>query len=102
MQLLFSAINSGLSEINQEANISPEVTAEWVSSTLRTLIELIQKHKDKMPAIRQEIKNLFPDRLTVIKEEALNSTLFKIVGRLHPFGASSVPTSLMSHSGAGT
>ena len=78
------------------------VTEEDIRARLKDLAGLLKRRTDKIPALRQELKNLFPDRLTVAQEEAKGGFMFKASGKFYPFKGLNLPASTMSYSGAGT
>jgi site-specific DNA recombinase len=73
----------------------------WVKRNLDKLQDLLKSHSEYVTLFQQEIRNLFPDRLTVCQERSTQSVLFKISGKLYPLRSLNFPTSLMSHSGTG-
>ena len=95
-------IERQLSEISTEPDSSLEFSDNWIRERLSNLGGMLERHKESVPRLKQEIKNLFPDRLKVAQKEANDEILFEISGQLHPFQGLLSPTSIMSYSGAGT
>lgn len=96
------SIERQLSKISDEPPTTLEFSDDWIRERLSDLAGMLERHNDTVPRLKQEIKNLFPDRLKVAQKEANDEILFEISGQLHPFQGLLSHTSIMSYSGAGT
>jgi DNA invertase Pin-like site-specific DNA recombinase len=95
-------IDTNLARTSHSPGSLPTIALGTVEAKLKDLCRLLNA-PDGTPGVqKQAIKNLFPDRLSVVQEEAKNDVIFKVSGNVHPFNGLLLPTSLMSYSGAGT
>ncbi len=95
-------VDTNLARVSHSPSNLPTVALETVEAELKDLCRLLNA-PDGAPGVqKQALKNLFPDRLSVVQEEAKNDVIFKVSGNVHPFNGLLLPTSLMSYSGAGT
>ena len=75
------------SQIN-DSNVSPKVllrsSMDWIKSKLYNLQMLAQNNSDKVILLRNEMMQLFPDKLKVYTKRVGNRTGFKITGEAKP------------------
>ncbi len=66
--------------------LSPEkVNVDWVQQKVFRLKSLINDHKNNIHLLRNELRNLIPDRLMVSKETINGAVQHTISGNLNPF-----------------
>ena len=95
-------VDDSLERASRRPGSVPALEVRQVKARLENLSDLLDTSAGGPGVLKQALKNLFPDRLTVTQEEAKNGVIFKVNGSLHPFNRLLSPTSLLSHSGAGT
>jgi DNA invertase Pin-like site-specific DNA recombinase len=102
LEVELEATATKLARTSNSSSRRPVVTTDLVASVLGDLHGLLVKSTGDSGSLKQTIKNLFPDKLSVAQEEADDRIMFKLNGNLHAFNGLLAPVSLMSHSGAGT
>ena len=75
---------------------SSKITTSWLQEKLLGISSLLNEHQDKIPYVRNELRQLFPNKLKATPITIDGAVNYKINGGLNPFALSSPPNQYIS------